>query len=480
MVGGGASGKPPVLVLTGVVFNPDSTVVRRFFVTEDTGFRCIGYAVTERLADATLRVLAMGTLSARTSEIRDLMDERAMYRRGRRYRRRKNILDQGKTAKYRPPRFESRAKRPSVTLNHGEQTHLNLFGKLARMAPLPPEQTVWGFESVAFDLRVLIYGKPKRDSDYRVSPLTRRSGEPTRAFIIRRDGGCIVCAGGDGLHAHHLRKRSRRGSNRPANQVTLCERCHADVHAGLVALPIEGGASWRDAGNVNAIVGMLRDGAGDNGLTPIPVEEIVAARHRLGLSKTHALDAVAGAVVLSGAACVDESQAHRFDLEQFRRHRRAHTHAQRDRLYYLDGQLVARNRRKRCDQQEPSFAELRAQNPSLIGQLTVKPAVRLYTPNRKQAPAVSGEVWACQGRRFVVHGTKDKGRYLHSRQYKEFTGKSYVSPAKCRRILCNEGMVVTAFAKPTPNTNQPTQEAAIPPHPSRSSRLNGVSSRLSG
>ncbi|WP_241801577.1 HNH endonuclease, partial [Acidithiobacillus caldus] len=66
--------------------------------------------------------------------------------------------------------------------------------------------------------------------------------EKTGRFIVRRDGGCVICGGKEHLQVHHLRKRSQQGSHRVGNQVALCEDCHDDVHAGLIDLPITDGA----------------------------------------------------------------------------------------------------------------------------------------------------------------------------------------------------------------------------------------------
>ena len=454
LIGGGASGKPPVLVLRHRVFEPEKTVDRRFVVTLDTGFRYIGFCVGEVTADGTLRVLLRGVLTTRTPDIRAAMDERRMHRRARRYRRRANIIRKRRTAKHRPPRYKARRKRASVTLQHGVQTHLNLFSKLDRMAPLPVNQTIKGFEDVAFDLRALVHGKPANGWGYQVSPMAKRRGESIKGFVLRRDGGCIVCAATGNVHLHHLRKRSRRGSNRPRNQVALCERCHREVHAGLIALPITHGPTWRDAGNTNAIVGRLRREALQHGLQPIPVADAIAKRDALGLVKDHDWDAVAGAASLTGAACVDASEAIRLELTQYRRHRRAHVHAQRDRLYYLNGKVVARNRRKRTDQTQDSLAELRERSPGLIGPLHVKRAVRIYAPNRRVSPTVAGDVWQINGRRFVAEGVKNGGRYLYSKQLVALIDKPYVSPPRARLVLRNEGLVVTGAQLPFNHNRQ--------------------------
>ncbi len=444
LVGGGISGKPAVLVLREQSFNRNETVNRQFFVTLDTGFRNIGYAVTEWLVNGTLRVLLKGTLAARTPEIRGLMDERAMYRRTRRYHRRVNVKKKGQSPKHRPPRYESRGKRDSVTLKHGLETHRNLYARLARLVPLPNHQVTQGFESVFFDLRALAHGKPRTGSGYQVSPLGKGTGEKTHRFVVRRDGGCVICGSRDRLQDHHLRKRSKQGSDRASNRVTLCEDCHADVHAGLIALPITDGTQWRDASAVNAVCGKLRKQSMVLNIVPVPVVQSVAARRRLGLEKTHALDAVSVAAAMTGAGRVDQQDAVNLDLTQYRRHRRAHIHAQRDCRYYLPGVSapVAHNRRKRCDQGDvDSLAEFRKKRPAGGGRLTVKKAVRLYAPNRAKAPAVGGDVWTWRGKSFVVQGIKNRGRYLHSAELQPLVEKTYVPVSQAKRYLRNTGMV---------------------------------------
>lgn len=463
LIGGGVSGKPPVLILQERTFDPCATVERRFVVTLDTGFRHIGFVVAERLSDGTLRVLLMGALHARTPDIRGLMDERKGARRNRRYLRRART--KSGTPKHRPPRYESRLDRPPVTHRHGVQAHLNLLALLAKMAPLPHHQVTRGFEDIAFDMRALIYGKPANGWEYQISPNGKTAGEKARNHIIRRDGGCMICGSKENLHAHHLRKRSKRGTNRAVNQVALCEKCHGDVHAGLIALPIKGGATWRDAGNVNAIVGMLRGVAASEGLIPVPVREVVAVRSALGLTKDHDWDAVAGALALTGAAQIDASGAWHLGLKQYRRHRRAHIHAQRDRLYYQGKEIVARNRRKRCDQSEDSLAELRTKDPSSIGGLTVQTAKRIYAPNRSESPAVAGEIWTHNGNRFVVDGVQGGGKYLHSHQIEAIVGKTWAPVAKCRRALGNSGIVVTTSTPPAVRRkalSRPALEDGVP------------------
>ncbi len=444
IIGGGISGKPAVLVLRDRHFDSGRTVKRKFVVSLDTGYRNIGFALSEIRMDGSLQVFLLGTLTSRTPEIRDLMDERRSYRRGRRNHRRENLLKKGFTAKQRPPRYESRGKRSSVTLRHGVETHHNLVQRVRKMAPVPQAQTSTDYESVSFDLRALAYGKPRNGSGYQASPAGKKMGESARAFIIRRDGGCAVCGSTGNLHDHHLRKRSQQGSDRVGNRICLCADCHEDVHAGLIELPTKDGAEWRDASGVNAICGVIRRRK-DLGWHPVRVEDSVRTRRRLGLAKTHALDAVSVAAAHAKALVVKLDTAQTINMAQYRRHRRAHIHAQRDRLYYLPGQKkpVAHNRNKRCDQGEvPSLAEYRTEHRQVVGKLRVKKAVRLYAPNRATAIAVGGDQWMIQGQRVVLHGIQNGGTLLYSPHMKVVTGKTYISPSQGTRYLQNCGMVV--------------------------------------
>ena len=459
LIGGGRSGRPPVLMLLFQEFDLGKTVDRRFPVTLDPGFRNLGYAVSELLPDGTLRVLLLGTLTARTPDIRGLMDERRMYRRARRNHRRENVLKKGRHAKHRPPRFESRGERDSVTLRHGVETVQNLYGKLARLAPLPEYQVSRGFRDVSLDLRALIYGKPDTPFGYQISPVGKETGEQTRAFVIRRDGGCVLCGSQEGLQSHHLRKRSQKGGNRAQNLVCLCADCHEDVHAGLVDLPISGGSQWRDAGLVNAVCGRLRKGAAGEDLMAIAADSVLAARQRHGLDRSKDGDTAAVAAAMTGAHSVNADGAEALEMEQFRRHRRQRIHAQRDRLYYLPGKKapVAHNRNKRCDQGGvDSLAEFRKHRPADVGRLQVKPAIRLRRLADGEPVANPGDLWVANGKPFLADGVQGKNRNVYAKHLESIIGKRTVSASKARRLLHNSGIVAR------PNIHQPNKGARFP------------------
>ena len=62
-----------------------------------------------------------------------------------------------------------------------------------------------------------------------------------RDAVLQRDHEqCQLCGtGGDNrLQLHHVQYRSQLGGHTPLNLVTLCGRCHGDVHAGRQAVEL--------------------------------------------------------------------------------------------------------------------------------------------------------------------------------------------------------------------------------------------------
>jgi len=84
IIGGGASGKPPVVQLLHKDFDPSEMTVRRFIIVLDPGYRHIGFAVCE-IIGSKLIVYAVGTLRTRIPSIKKQMDERRRYRRFKRF-----------------------------------------------------------------------------------------------------------------------------------------------------------------------------------------------------------------------------------------------------------------------------------------------------------------------------------------------------------------------------------------------------------
>jgi ATP-dependent DNA helicase RecQ len=65
--------------------------------------------------------------------------------------------------------------------------------------------------------------------------LDRENYDRLRHRILQRDGWCCQrCGAASQLEVHHLHLRSRGGEDADSNLITLCNRCHARMHAGGV------------------------------------------------------------------------------------------------------------------------------------------------------------------------------------------------------------------------------------------------------
>jgi hypothetical protein len=256
---------------------------------------------------------------------------------------------------------------------------------------------------------------------------------------------CILCGTDKDIHKHHLIQRKKQGTEVAENKVYVCKDCHGDVHSGRVYLPIKGVKQYRALGTVNAIAGVLNRMAG---IRFVLAADMAVKRRELKLQKDHGMDAVCAAAALFDCIDVDDSRAMTVRLKKFRRHNRARIHALRDRNYKLDGKIVAKNRNKRCDQHEDSLAEFRNLHPEDVNKLKVYPGVRLLNPLRKDAPTIGGDSWVHKktGQRFIATGVLSVN-YLFSPDLKGIVGKAYVSPAECRRMTRNEGMVICTSKK---------------------------------
>lgn len=248
-------------------------------------------------------------------------------------------------------------------------------------------------------------------------------------------------------HYHHVKPRSKGGSETLDNRVGLCEKHHVLVHTDTVWA---GKLADAKAG-LNKKYGAL---SVLNQIIPRMVQELVktglavrvtdgrstkAYREASGIEKDHNLDAYCIACsALEVQSVIDPPKEH-YDLRRFRRHDRAAVSRQEERKYYLDGTLVARNRRKRMEQQTDSLAEFRAKNPDAVGRLkVVEGGVKYKNPKR----ILPGAIFSVNGARMVFQGST--GFHNGAPDYFTFceTTKKY-RPKKCKLISTGGGWQFT-------------------------------------
>ena len=160
-------------------------------------------------------------------QIDTLTDEKTKHGACRMYR----TLRRGRK-RYRQPRFNNRKRDKdwiAPSLEHKKDIHVQAISRINKVMPL----TDITMEMGNFDTQVLKAkeeGKPlPHGADYQHG---ERYGIATlREAVFSRDGYKCQCCGktiSDGaiLHVHHIKYRSRGGTNSMTNLATVCDKCH--------------------------------------------------------------------------------------------------------------------------------------------------------------------------------------------------------------------------------------------------------------
>jgi len=188
----------------------------------DTGSKTVGCA-----AIANGAVLYQAEVALR-QDVSGKMQQRAMYRRNRR----------GRKTRYRPARWQNRASAQAIgrlapSIRSKVDSHLRERRFVESILPV----TRWKVELATFDIHAITapgvtgtgYQNGQKKGFYNV-----------KAYVLHRDG--YECQSGRKvkhdakLQVHHVQFRSEGGGDAPSNLTTLCEICHADLHAGLFKL----------------------------------------------------------------------------------------------------------------------------------------------------------------------------------------------------------------------------------------------------
>ena len=330
------------------------------------------------------------------------------------------------------------------------RTHINLFARLVKILPVT---------DVALEVNKFAFMQldnpemKKREIDFCHGPLYGTGGLEA-AVKEQQDGKCLLCGKEPIGHYHHIVPRSRRGSNTLQNIAGLCPKCHERVH--------------KDAGTAERLsemkAGLIKKYGGTsvlNQIIPKLVETLADLfpghahvtngwntkkfREEHHLEKDHDVDAYC-------IACSHlkpenpQAETEPFEILQFRKHNRAKINHQTERIYKLDGSIVARNRRKRMEQKTDSledwYADMvkehgRTQADAMRSRLTAIKSTRYYNTPRRIMP---GTVFLYEGKRYVMTGQITNGKY-----YRAYGQEKRNFPAANVRILReNTGLVFAA------------------------------------
>ena len=71
-----------------------------------------------------------------------------------------------------------------------------------------------------------------------------------KSCFSRDDWKCRHCGNSAGLHPHHVQYKSAGGEDVLDNLLTLCAKCHRDVHDGYLSIQADAGGYkfWKRLG----------------------------------------------------------------------------------------------------------------------------------------------------------------------------------------------------------------------------------------
>ncbi|QIR16454.1 RNA-guided endonuclease IscB [Shewanella aestuarii] len=242
----------------------------------DTGSKIIGCAVT-----ANGKVIYQSEVQLR-NDVSKKMQQRAMYRRTRRNRK----------TRYRPARWLNRSSMRKVgrlapSIKSKVDSHLREKRQVEAILPV----TTWKVEIASFDIHKITNPDV---TGVKYQQGVQKDYYNVKAFVLSRDSHqCQSKRKGkhsDKLHVHHIVFRSQGGTDTPSNLITLCEKCHNDLHAGKFELKT-GKSKTKHATEIGIIKSQLSkrwDFEATHGYeTKFKREQVLA------LPKTHYYDAVA-------------------------------------------------------------------------------------------------------------------------------------------------------------------------------------------
>ena len=394
----------------------------------DTGYSNIGFCIL-KVSGSKVLLLFKGEAKLRTADISKLMSERKMYRNIRRRNRRTNC----KFKKFRHPRWKNRSKnKQNPTRNHLLNSHLNIIKFIFKY--VEEEKSIINLEYAKFDTNLISGNKnpPGKGT---------ASEKNLNTYILSRDKyTCLKCKKKDlVLQVHHIKFRSKGGTNISSNLATVCESCHKKIHSG----------------NLNNIFKLAEDDFKASGMLNSVMPNIYSKlaekycvykffgyetkfdRERRKISKSHSNDALVLSMfnVNFNGKLVKDFKLN-LDLTQNRRHNRAATKRIEDRKYYFGREVIAKNRNKRCNQDDDALIDVKSLFKN--DKLKVKPGKIVYNMKSKDKPFTPGDVISFKEKdSHIVTG-------FSSTQNRVFSSKYYfkIKDALKVRIRRNSGLTI--------------------------------------
>jgi 5-methylcytosine-specific restriction endonuclease McrA len=253
----------------------------------DTGHKEVGISAVSETKEVFSAVATM------RNDISDKMTTRKMYR-----RQRRNKL------RYRAPRFLNRSSskrkgRLAPSVQWKVDAHIKLINQLKSLLPI----TKVVLETGKFDMAKM--NNPDiTNKQYQQG--VQYSFENIKAYVLARDS--YQCQSGkkgccEKRHVHHIVFRSKGGTDKATNLITLCEKHHQSLHAGKWSLSVVKQKTLKSATTMNIIRSKLLN------IFPDAIETFgyitKANRYHHSIVKSHSNDAF---VIAGGTSQSRESE----------------------------------------------------------------------------------------------------------------------------------------------------------------------------
>jgi hypothetical protein len=253
-------------------------------------------------------------------------------------------------------------------------------------------------------------------------------------FVLNRDNyQCILCGCKDKLHIHHIIPRHKGGKDRDDNLVTLCKNCHDMIHKlnekefnkyvkkfQSYINKFKKRSSYQEnlryASYMNQAIPLLiwklKKLYPTINIELIDPYDNYQNRVKLGLSKSHINDAIS----LYGEN-VKYINDYQFKIIHFFVHNRLATVRIEDRRYMqiVDSnkkgmgkyKTIAKNRKRRNEQDLPSLEELRQKDSKIINK--IDKIIKGGPVYKERIPFKSGTIVEIDGKIYIVKCMKFKG-----------------------------------------------------------------------
>ena len=281
-------------------------------------------------------------------------------------------------------------------------------------------------ERVSFDFQKL-ENQDIRRWEYGKGPLY--GYKSYKDYIWNEQHGRCACCGAPIEQYHHINHRARNGIDNVKNIIGLCNKCHDDIHKSPNEDDIL--ADLKKGVQQKYYVGLL------NSVIPALIEEVSAycekrgirfdittgdvtakTRDAFGIPKDHATDAYAISLAerkTTNHVLCDNT----FQKRRFKKKSKNIVHARNQRVYKVDGKIVAYNRHKATAQKTDSLEEYMAKFAKThsekecrrhMHEIEIVSAKRTYTYHKEGliAPAHPGDVIRYEKKNKIKGNTKRK------------------------------------------------------------------------